>query len=81
MPCGAAPIIVLSRMSKTVFVEARDDLVDASLEVLRWYETRLRPKLVDAMHRGIAEAGDVLALDRNVHELVGRDERFEAPLD
>ena len=43
----------------------------ASLELQRWYEERLRPRLTSALRRGIVEAGDVLALERDLRSLIG----------
>jgi hypothetical protein len=45
----------------------------ASLELQRWYEERLRPRLTSALRRGIVEAGDVLALERDLRSLIGPD--------
>jgi hypothetical protein len=45
----------------------------ASLELQRWYEERLRPRLTSALRRGIVDAGDVLALERDLRSLIGHD--------
>jgi hypothetical protein len=50
-----------------------DDEPGASLELQRWYEERLRPRLTSALRRGIVEAGDVLALERDLRSLIGPD--------
>jgi hypothetical protein len=46
----------------------------ASLELQRWYEERLRPRLTSALRRGIVDAGDVLALERDLRSLIGNDD-------
>jgi hypothetical protein len=45
----------------------------ASLELQRWYEERLRPRLTSALRRGLVDAGDVLALERDLRSLIGHD--------
>jgi hypothetical protein len=45
----------------------------SSLELQRWYEERLRPRLTSALRRGIVDAGDVLALERDLRSLIGYD--------
>jgi hypothetical protein len=46
----------------------------ASLELQRWYEEGLRPRLTSALRRGIVDAGDVLALERDLRSLIGHDD-------
>jgi hypothetical protein len=52
---------------------------DASLELQRWYRERLRPRLTSALRRGIVDAGDVLALERDLRALIGYDNEPESP--